>query len=157
MNLIVAPRAFNRVVLSWQPTSNNTQGYHVERSINGRTWVTLGTLGADVTTFTDSSVGANRSYEYRVRAFDAWGKSPASQVVRVRTSKAVVRPVVKKNKLPARLRAAALPAPASHRPSVARASIALHWPAVDLVFASWQHPPLKRSNNGLKHTVPSPR
>ena len=89
-NLSVKAPASNRVVLTWQPTSSNTQGYQILRSSNGKKWVTVGTVGAGTNSFTDASVGANKLYYYSVRAYNTWGVSPSSRAVHVRTPKAVV-------------------------------------------------------------------
>jgi hypothetical protein len=130
-NLSVKAPASNRVVLTWQPTSSNTQGYQILRSSNGKKWVTVGTAGAGTNSFTDASVGANKVYYYSVRAYNTWGVSPSSPAVHVRTPKAVVvRKLARKATPPVNPQRAALPLPPA---------------AVDTVLMSWQHPLLKRS------------
>ena len=56
-NLSVTAQLSNLVVLTWQPTSSNTQGYVIVRSTNGKKWVTVGSLGVGTTSFSDTSVG----------------------------------------------------------------------------------------------------
>jgi hypothetical protein len=156
-NLSVTAQSSNRVVLTWQPTSSNAQGYLIARSINGRTWITVGTLGAGSTGFTDTSVGPNKVYYYSVRAFNAWGASPSSQVVRVRTPKAVVlRQGFKKNTFRARPHKAALPAPILHQAS-AGVSIALQTVAVDRVLLGWRDDRLEKPRAGSRRSALSPR
>jgi len=83
--LSVVSRAPRQIALAWNPSSSSAQGYTVERSTNGRTWVVVGRLSAGSTTFTDSSVAPGKTYVYHVRAYNAWGFSPASPLVRVAT------------------------------------------------------------------------
>lgn len=137
-NLGVTAQSSNRVILTWQPTSSNTQGYMIVRSTNGKKWVTLGSLGVGTTSFTDTSVGANKVYDYSVRAYDTWGVSPSSPVAHVRTPKAFVTwKIGKKNKLPAKPQKAALAATPSAQASVGKDPIALHTAAVDRVLLRW--------------------
>jgi hypothetical protein len=111
-NLSVKAPLSNHVVLTWQPASSNTQGYIILRSTNGKKWVTVGAVGAGTTSFTDISAGANKRYDYSVRAYDTWGVSPSSRAVHVRTPRVVViRKVARKTTLPASPPKAALPMP----------------------------------------------
>jgi hypothetical protein len=62
------------VSLTWQDNSNNETGFLVERSTNGgRSWTQIGQVCANVTSFTDTSVTKNKTYCYRVRAYNAGG------------------------------------------------------------------------------------
>ncbi len=60
------------VYLSWNDLSSLEQGYKVERRLNGGAWVTVSTLAANSTNYTDQNifckVGSN-DYEYRVNAY----------------------------------------------------------------------------------------
>ena len=117
-DLNVDAASVDRVVLTWQPTSNNTQGYRL--SIHQ--WQKLGHHGHPRRRDHQLHGYIGRGepiYEYRVRAFDAWGMSPSSPVLHVRTPKAfVTRKIGKKNKLPARPQEAALARDAFSGPSV---------------------------------------
>jgi len=84
-NVNVVVRAPRQIVLGWQPSSANAQGYIIERSTNGRTWMAIGKVSAGSTAFADGSVAPVKTYFYRVRAFNAWGSSAASRVTRVTT------------------------------------------------------------------------
>jgi len=75
------------VALAWRDNSNNEDGFLIQRttlSPFGQPPRTF-TVGANVTTFTDTTVAPNGLYYYRVRAFNASGNSAFSNLVVVRT------------------------------------------------------------------------
>lgn len=91
-NVAIVSRAARSIMLGWQAVPGAT-GYQIERSSNGRAWSVAGrTSGNGSTSFSDSSVGPNRMYIYRVRAFNAWGSAPASPALRVMTPRASAMP-----------------------------------------------------------------
>ena len=57
--------ASNRIVLHWHDMATET-GYRIERSTDGDSYSTLATVGANVTTYTDSTVKPLTEYYYRV-------------------------------------------------------------------------------------------
>jgi hypothetical protein len=77
------------VQVSWSDNSNNEQGFVVERcdQISFKTtgsktigsctgaWAVVGRVGANISSFTDHSVLPNRTYLYRVKAFNSIGNS----------------------------------------------------------------------------------
>jgi len=70
----------SRVNLSWADNSNNEAGFHIQRAtdsgfING---LTTFTVGANVTTYADTSVVASTIYYYRVTAYNSAGDSSAT-------------------------------------------------------------------------------
>jgi hypothetical protein len=65
---------------TWKPF-DVVDGYKIERSTDGINFTQLGNpLGANVTTFTDTTVTAGGTYYYRVRAFSGTVDSPYSNV-----------------------------------------------------------------------------
>ena len=79
-----------QVSLSWSDNSNNEDGFAIERcqgNGNCSTFVQIATVGANVTTFLDTGLTPGTPYSYRVRAFNAAGNSPYSNVRRDRTRK----------------------------------------------------------------------
>ncbi len=58
----------NAVSLAWTDNAGNENAYAVERSVDGITWTTLATLGANTVQYVDSAVTAGASYHYRVLA-----------------------------------------------------------------------------------------
>ena len=58
-----------RVDLSWTDNSGNESGFRIERSASGSgSFASIGTVGTDVTTFSDTTTVALTSYDYRVFA-----------------------------------------------------------------------------------------
>lgn len=55
------------VVLTWADNSLNETGFTIQRATNG-TWTTVGTVGPNVTTFTDTTIARRTAYRYRVIA-----------------------------------------------------------------------------------------
>ncbi len=75
------------VDLAWRDNASNETGFALERC-SGSTctnFAALTTVGANVTTFRDQSVGSRRAYRYRVKARGAAGDSAYSNVAGVTT------------------------------------------------------------------------
>ncbi len=67
-----------QINLSWADVSGET-GFKIERKTgSGGTYAQIGTVGANVTTYSDSSLTAATTYYYRVRASNAGGDSAYS-------------------------------------------------------------------------------
>lgn len=83
MSAAVSP---NQVVLAWHDNSNNEAGFKIERRVlNGTTYETIGTVGANVITFISSGLTPGTQYNFRVRAFNQAGNSEYSNVTTVTT------------------------------------------------------------------------
>jgi len=68
----------SEIALSWEDVATET-GYRIERSDDGGTgWVTIGTAGQDVTTFSNAGLNPGTGYAYRVIAINAGGESVPS-------------------------------------------------------------------------------
>jgi M6 family metalloprotease-like protein len=64
------------ITISWTDNANNEQGFYIERKIGaGGTWGYYAAVGANVTSYTDTSVVAGNTYYYRVYAYNAAGYS----------------------------------------------------------------------------------
>jgi hypothetical protein len=83
--LTVTATAYNRVDLGWSDNSGNESGVKVERSPDGVTWTEIASLAANSTSYSDTSVAANTTYNYRVRAFNSAGFSPYSNLAATTT------------------------------------------------------------------------
>ena len=75
-----------RIDLSWSDNSTTEAGFRVERRIaTTGTYVVLGTLPSNITTFTDNNAVLLEVYDYRIIAFNASGNAPSSNVVTIGT------------------------------------------------------------------------
>ncbi len=66
--------------LTWQDNSNNEDGFEIERALLGESYGLLATVGPDNKTYLDEAVVPGIEYEYRVRAFNAFGYSGYTNV-----------------------------------------------------------------------------
>ena len=83
----------NGIALTWaapaETGSAALTGYRVERSADGTTgWTAVITLGT-VTTYVHTGVGPNTTIHYRVFAINKHGDSPASNIAKVTTGRAL--------------------------------------------------------------------
>ena len=81
----------SRIDLTWSNVSGES-GYVIERSLDGTTWVQVGTTSADVTTFSNTGLNASTTYHFRVTAVNAAGPSLASPSATAQTAAAAVAP-----------------------------------------------------------------
>ncbi len=72
-------------VLTWQDNSDNEAGFTVQRKAPGGVFTNLGTVEANITTFTDLNTQPGVTYAYRVFATDGQGKSAYSNTVELTT------------------------------------------------------------------------
>ena len=64
--------------LGWIDASKNEDGFKVERKRGNGKYVRIATLGANVTSYVDSTVAPGAAYCYRVRAFNRKGSAASS-------------------------------------------------------------------------------
>jgi hypothetical protein len=65
--------------LAWADSSNNESSFKIERKTGaGGTYAQIAAVGANVTTYLDTTLAANTAYFYRVRASNAGGNSAYS-------------------------------------------------------------------------------
>src|SRR5207253_1469501 len=92
-NLITTAGSPTQVNLSWTVNSTNQTGFKIERSGDGTTFAQIATVGANVSTYTDSGLTASSTYFYRVRAYNSAGNSAYSNTASV----TLVRPAAPTN------------------------------------------------------------
>ena len=75
-----------RVRLTWADQAGSEAGFRIQRAYGTSTgaFSTIGQVGANVTTFTDGTAKAGKTYRYRVQAFNSVGSSAWSNVVTIR-------------------------------------------------------------------------
>lgn len=79
-NLTVASWTRTQLILNWRDVSGDT-GYRIERSTDGVNFTTVGTVGTNIPSWTDSGLTANTQYWYRLAALSPQGDSLYSTVV----------------------------------------------------------------------------
>jgi titin len=73
----VATLSGGQVTLNWSDASDNELGFRIERSENGFNHVVIATLGANATSYVDSTVKLGTNYYYLIRAFNEAGPGGA--------------------------------------------------------------------------------
>ena len=58
-------------------------GFNIERSTDGTTFTKIATVGANVTTYSDTGLARSATYSYRVSAFNSGGSSAYSNAATV--------------------------------------------------------------------------
>ena len=86
-NLAASAISASQIRLTWTQNSSNETGFHIERSINSSSWSEIGTVGSDVTSYTDVTVSSLTTYYYRVQAYNGSGNSVYSNVASARTKR----------------------------------------------------------------------
>ncbi|MBN1672596.1 MAG: DUF5060 domain-containing protein [Kiritimatiellae bacterium] len=71
----------SRIALRWTDNSSNETGFKIDRRQSGTTpWVRIAEPAANATTFTDTGLSGSTKYYYRVKAYNAAGDSPYSNI-----------------------------------------------------------------------------
>jgi titin len=71
----------NQIDLVWVDSSNNENGFKIERKSNlAATYTEIATVGANVTSYSSLGLNPNTAYFYRIRAYNTGGNSPYSNV-----------------------------------------------------------------------------
>lgn len=73
--LVTSAGSANSVSLKWSAVSGNESGFRIERKTWSGNYAAVGTVGAGVTYWTDSSVSGSTQYTYRVVAYNNVGDS----------------------------------------------------------------------------------
>jgi hypothetical protein len=86
-----------RITLDWQDNSYNESGFRIERvpaaSASAASFFPIGSVGRNVTTFTDTTATPGVEYLYRVVATNAGGDAAPSNVVSARVRAAPTPPI----------------------------------------------------------------
>ena len=68
-NLSAAPVSYSQVNLVWVDASSNEDGFKIERAgSSAGPWSAIGTVGANVSAFSNTSLNGSTIYFYRVTA-----------------------------------------------------------------------------------------
>jgi hypothetical protein len=74
------------ITLAWVDQSTNESGFKIERALGTGSFSQVGTVGPNITTYTDTGLTAGTSYSYRVRASNSGGDSAYSNTASTTTS-----------------------------------------------------------------------
>jgi uncharacterized protein len=72
--------------LSWTDQSANETGFKIERKTEGGSYEVVGGVSANTTSYKDKGLQPETTYYYRVRAYNAAGKSDYSNEIKITTS-----------------------------------------------------------------------
>ena len=88
-NLAANTVSRSQINLSWTDNAGSESGFRIERCKNPNctNFAQIAQVGADVTTFADTTLSKNTAYNYRVRAFNAAGNSAYSNTASAKTLK----------------------------------------------------------------------
>ncbi|RLD15752.1 MAG: hypothetical protein DRI22_02075 [Caldiserica bacterium] len=75
----------HQVDLSWNDNSSDEDSFIVERKESSGSYSVIATLPANTTSYSDTTVSAETTYYYRVKAHNSWGDSGYSNVVNITT------------------------------------------------------------------------
>ncbi len=86
-NLVATATSRTQINLAWKDNATNETGFKIERCKGSRctNFTQIATVGASVTTYTNTGLAANTSYRYRVRAYNAVGNSSYSNIASAKT------------------------------------------------------------------------
>jgi hypothetical protein len=88
-NLSAIGVSSNSIDLSWNDNSTDEDGFKIERSTDGINFNQIADVGIDIISYTDIGLASGTTYHYRVRAYNAAGNSPYSNVVNATTTQTV--------------------------------------------------------------------
>ncbi|MHB1133468.1 MAG: S8 family serine peptidase [Chloroflexota bacterium] len=70
----------SQIDLAWTDNAGDETGYEIERALDGVGFSPLGTVGANVKSYSDTGLTAGTTYSYRVRAYNGAGNSAYSNM-----------------------------------------------------------------------------
>jgi hypothetical protein len=80
-SLVAAAASFTSIGLTWTDNSNNETAFKIERSSDGgSTFTEIASIAANTRTYLNDSLSTNRTYHYRVRAYNSAGYSAYTNV-----------------------------------------------------------------------------
>ncbi|MDD8019584.1 MAG: SBBP repeat-containing protein [Acidobacteriota bacterium] len=88
VNLRKTSASQTEISLAWNDTSENEDGFKLERKTSSTSWAQIASLGPNVTVYTDSGLNEGTSYFYRVKAYNNAGESAYSNELNVLTTPA---------------------------------------------------------------------
>jgi fibronectin type 3 domain-containing protein len=103
-NLTANAATCNQIDLAWTDNSDNETSFKIERSPNGSDFSEIDTVGADVTTYSDTTAAELTTYWYRVRASNAGGDSGYTNIASATTDECICDPPAAPSNLKAKVK-----------------------------------------------------
>lgn len=94
-NLTATTISQTEIKLNFTDTSDNEDGFKVERKVSGGTYAEIKTLAPNTTTFVDTGLIPDTTYYYRVRAYNSKGNSDYSNEANATTMKQIQAIVIR--------------------------------------------------------------
>ncbi|HWP81242.1 MAG TPA: FG-GAP-like repeat-containing protein [Bacteroidota bacterium] len=91
-NLVATVVSDTRIDLSWVDNSDNETGFEVQRKTASTSFTTITTVGAGITTYSNTGLTTGTEYTYRVRAVNATVQSPYSNEASATPTALAVQP-----------------------------------------------------------------
>jgi len=73
--LVATAASSTQINLSWQDNSDNESGFQIERMKSSGSYSRIATVGAGVTSYSNTRLSADTAYSYRVKAYNGGGSS----------------------------------------------------------------------------------
>jgi hypothetical protein len=86
-NLAASVVSATQINLTWRDNSSDETGFLIERSLDGKTWTQIGSVSANVKSYSATGLSAVTTYYFRVRAYKGSLYSAYSNVVSARTKR----------------------------------------------------------------------
>ncbi|MCI0536488.1 MAG: fibronectin type III domain-containing protein [Verrucomicrobiales bacterium] len=103
-NLAAVAVSSSQINLTWSDLSDNENGFKIQRSTDNVNFALVASVGANITSYSNTGLAVDTTYYYRVKAYNSGGSSPYSNVASATTGQpAPVAPAA-----PSNLTAAAL-------------------------------------------------
>ncbi|MBN1674131.1 MAG: fibronectin type III domain-containing protein [Kiritimatiellae bacterium] len=85
--LVASAASSSRITLGWRDNSSDETGFKIDRRQSGTSdWVRIATTGPNATAHTDTGLSADTKFYYRVKAYNAAGNSPYSNLADATTA-----------------------------------------------------------------------
>ncbi len=78
-NLNASTSSCNEVNLTWNDNSDDENGFRIERKEGSGSFEAIATVGVDSNSYSDTTVEENKTYTYKVFAFNEYGESSSNE------------------------------------------------------------------------------
>jgi titin len=87
-NLTATAASYSQINLAWADNATDETGFYIERctGVDCSDFAQIATVGANVTSYSNTSLAASTSYSYRVRAYNGAGDSDYTNIASAMTS-----------------------------------------------------------------------